>query len=82
MPNVAGYKFPYTDAGITKAQKLKELERMVRNADDEMFRIQNKAGANTAAEKKRIMAKKAGMKRQMTAMTRGMKRGPVGNTYA
>ena len=82
MPNVAGYKFPYTDAGVTKAQKLKELERMVRNADDEMFRIQNKAGANTAAEKKRIMAKKAGMKRQMTAMTRGMKRGPVGNTYA
>jgi hypothetical protein len=82
MPNVAGYKFPYTDAGVTKAQKLKELERMVRNADDEMFRIQNKAGANTAAEKKRIMAKKAGMKRQMTAMTKGMKRGPVGNTYA
>tara|TARA_R110000765_G_scaffold213582_1_gene318628 strand:+ start:146 stop:394 length:249 start_codon:yes stop_codon:yes gene_type:complete len=82
MPNVAGYKFPYTDAGVTKAQKLKELERMVRNADDEMFRIQNKAGTNTAAEKKRIMAKKAGMKRQMTAMTKGMKRGPVGNTYA
>ena len=82
MPNVAGYKFPYTDAGITKAQKLKELERMVRNADDEMFRIQGNAGANTAAEKKRIMAKKAGMKRQMTAMTKGMKRGPVGNTYA
>jgi hypothetical protein len=82
MPNVAGYKFPYTDAGITKAQKLKELERMVRNADDEMFRIQDKAGTNTAAEKKRIMAKKAGMKRQMTAMTKGMKRGPVGNTYA
>jgi hypothetical protein len=82
MPYVAGYKFPYTDAGITKAQKLKELERMVRNADDEMFRIQDKAGTNTAAEKKRIMAKKAGMKRQMTAMTKGMKRGPVGNTYA
>ena len=82
MPNVAGYKFPYTDAGITKAQKLKELESMVRNADDEMFRIQDKAGTNTAAEKKRIMAKKAGMKRQMTAMTKGMKRGPVGNTYA
>jgi hypothetical protein len=82
MPNVAGYKFPYTDAGITKAQKLKELESMVRNADDEMFRIQGKAGTNTAAEKKRIMAKKAGMKRQMTAMTKGMKRGPVGNTYA
>ena len=55
---------------------------MVRNADDEMFRIQGNAGANTAAEKKRIMAKKAGMKRQMTAMTKGMKRGPVGNTYA
>jgi hypothetical protein len=82
MPNVAGYKFPYTDAGVTKAQKMKELERMVRNADDEMFRIQNKAGANTAAEKKRIMAKKAGMKRQMTAITKGMKRGPVGNTYS
>ena len=82
MPNVAGYKFPYTDAGVTKASKMKELERMVRNADDEMFRIKDKAGANTAAEKKRIMAKKAGMKRQMTAMTKGMKRGPVGNTYA
>jgi hypothetical protein len=82
MPNVAGYKFPYTDAGVTKASKMKELERMVRNADDEMFRIQDKAGTNTAAEKKRIMAKKAGMKRQMTAMTKGMKRGPVGNTYA
>ena len=82
MPNVAGFKFPYTDAGVTKASKMKELERMVRNADDEMFRIQNKAGTNTAAEKKRIMAKKAGMKRQMTAMTKGMKRGPVGNTYA
>lgn len=82
MPNVAGYKFPYTDAGVTKAQKMKELERMVRNADDEMFRIQGKAGTNTLAEKKRIMAKKAGMKRQMTAMTKGMKRGPVGNTYA
>ena len=82
MPNVAGYKFPYTDAGITKAQKLKELELMVRDADDQMFRIQDKSGANTVAEKKRIMAKKAGMKRQMTAMTKGMKRGPVGNTYA
>mgnify|MGYP003677834364 FL=1 len=82
MPNVAGYKFPYTDAGITKAQKLKELELMVRDADDQMFRIQDNSGANTVAEKKRIMAKKAGMKRQMTAMTKGMKRGPVGNTYA
>ena len=82
MPNVAGYKFPYTDAGVTKASKMKELERMVRNADDQMFRIQDKAGTNTVAEKKRIMAKKAGMKRQMTAMTKGMKRGPVGNTYA
>jgi hypothetical protein len=82
MPNVAGYKFPYTDAGITNAQKLKELELMVRDADDQMFRIQDKAGTNTVAEKKRIMAKKAGMKRQMTAMTKGMKRGPVGNTYA
>tara|TARA_R110002074_G_scaffold36821_1_gene100249 strand:+ start:377 stop:625 length:249 start_codon:yes stop_codon:yes gene_type:complete len=82
MPNVAGYKFPYTDAGVTKASKMKELERMVRNADDEMFRIKDNAGANSAAERKRIMAKKAAMKRQMTAMTRGMKRGPVGNTYA
>ena len=55
---------------------------MVRNADDEMFRIKDNSGANSAAEKKRIMAKKAGMKRQMTAMTKGMKRGPTGNTYA
>ena len=82
MPNVAGFNFPYTDAGVTKAQKMKELELMVRDADDQMFRIQDKAGTNTVAEKKRIMAKKAGMKRQMTAMTKGMKRGPTGNTYA
>ena len=82
MPNVAGYNFPYTDAGVTKAQKMKELELMVRDADDQMFRIKDNAGANSAAERKRIMAKKAAMKRQMTAMTRGMKRGPVGNTYA
>jgi len=82
MPNVAGFNFPYTDAGVAKAQKMKELERMVRNADDEMFRIEGKSGANTVAERKRIMAKKAGMKRQMTAMTKNMKRGPTGNSYA
>ena len=80
MPNVAGYKFPYTDAGVTKASKMKELELMVRDADDQMFRIKDNPGANSAAERKRVMAKKAAMKRKMTAMTRGMKRGPVGNT--
>jgi len=47
-----------------------------------MFRIKDNPGANTVAERKRIMAKKAGMKRQMTAMTKGMKRGPTGNSYA
>ena len=33
---------------------------MVRDADDEMFRIKDNAGANSAAERKRVMAKKAG----------------------
>ena len=42
MPNVAGYKFPYTDAGITKAQKLKELELtnvlvVVEEVDDNLY---------------------------------------------
>ena len=52
MPMVAGFQFDYSDAGVDKAQKLKKLEREVRNADDELFRIAGKEGKNFAEENK------------------------------
>tara|TARA_R110002073_G_scaffold249270_1_gene412129 strand:- start:254 stop:499 length:246 start_codon:yes stop_codon:yes gene_type:complete len=76
MPMVAGFQFDYSDAGVDKAQKLKKLEREVRNADDELFRIAGKEGKNFAEEEKRVKAKKAKLKSQMTALTKGMKRKP------
>tara|TARA_R110000823_G_scaffold65953_1_gene154752 strand:- start:625 stop:870 length:246 start_codon:yes stop_codon:yes gene_type:complete len=76
MPIVAGYEFDYTDAGMDKAEKLRELEIEVRNADDELFRIAGKEGKNFAEEEIRIKAKKARLKKQMSAITKGMKRRP------
>ncbi len=76
MPIVAGYEFDYTDAGMDKAEKLRELEIEVRNADDELFRIAGKEGKNFAEEENRIKAKKARLKKQMSAITKGMKRKP------
>lgn len=76
MPIVAGYEFDYTDAGMDKAERLRELEIEVRNADDELFRIAGKEGKNFAEEENRIKAKKARLKKQMTAITKGMKRKP------
>ena len=76
MPIVAGYEFDYTDAGMDKAERLRELEIEVRNADDELFRIAGKEGKNFAEEENRIKAKKARLKKQMSAITKGMKRRP------
>ena len=76
MPIVAGYEFDYTEAGMDKAEKLRELEIEVRNADDELFRIAGKEGKNFAEEEIRIKAKKARLKKQMSAITKGMKRKP------
>jgi|TARA_R110000744_G_scaffold277844_1_gene390162 hypothetical protein len=76
MPIVAGYEFDYTDAGMDKAERLRELEIEVRNADDELFRIAGKEGKNFAEEENRIKAKKARLKKQMSAITEGMKRKP------
>jgi|TARA_R110000765_G_scaffold142061_1_gene243170 hypothetical protein len=76
MPIVAGYEFDYTDAGMDKAERLRELEIEVRNADDELFRIAGKEGKNFAEEENRIKAKKARLKKQMSAITKGMKRKP------
>ena len=76
MPIVAGYEFDYTDAGMDKAERLRELEIEVRNADDELFRIAGKEGKNFAEEEIRIKAKKARLKKQMSAITKGMKRRP------
>lgn len=76
MPNVAGYKFDYTDAGIEKAQKLKNLERELRNADDELFRYAGMEGKNMAAATDRVKKKKVQLKKQMDAITKGMTRQP------
>jgi len=76
MPIVAGYEFDYTDAGMDKAERLRELEIEVRNADDELFRLAGKEGKNFAEEENRIKAKKARLKKQMSAITKGMKRKP------
>jgi hypothetical protein len=76
MPIVAGYEFDYTDAGMDKAERLRELEIEVRNADDELFRIAGKEGKNFAEEENRIKAKKARLKKEMSAITKGMKRKP------
>ena len=76
MPIVAGYEFDYTDAGMDKAERLRELEIEVRNADDELYRLAGKEGKNFAEEEIRIKAKKARLKKQMSAITKGMKRRP------
>tara|TARA_R110000737_G_scaffold8870_1_gene24544 strand:- start:829 stop:1074 length:246 start_codon:yes stop_codon:yes gene_type:complete len=76
MPMVAGFQFDYSDAGVDKAQKLRRLEREVRNGEDQLFRIAGKEGKNFAEEEKRVKAKKAKLKSQMTALTKGMKRQP------
>jgi len=76
MPIVAGYEFDYTDAGMDKAERLRELEIELRNADDELFRLAGKEGKNFAEEENRIKAKKARLKKQMSAITKGMKRKP------
>lgn len=81
MPNVAGYQFDYSDKGIDKAQKLKELEREVRNSDDELFRYAGKEGPEMAAAEKRVKSKKNRIKKQMSAITKGMKRQPK-NEYS
>ena len=71
-----GGEFDYTEAGMDKAERLRELEREVRNADDELFRIAGKEGKNFAEEEIRIKAKKVRLKKQMSAITKGMKRRP------
>ena len=76
MPIVAGYEFDYTDAGMDKAERLRELEIEVRNADDELFRIAGKEGKNFALEENQIKVKKSRLKKQMSAITKGMKRKP------
>ena len=76
MPIVAGYEFDYTDAGMDKAERLRELEIEVRNADDELYRLAGKEGKNFAEEEIRIKAKKARLKKEMSAITKGMKRKP------
>jgi|TARA_R110000796_G_scaffold211172_7_gene327304 hypothetical protein len=74
MPIVDGFTFPYSPSGIKKANKLQVLLNEERNKDDEKFRIAGKEGINTAEEEIRINKDKVNLKKQITALTKGMSR--------
>lgn len=77
VPQSVGKDFAKADKGRTFKEGgmpgMKKDKRTMRNLDDEMYRIRNRTGSNTDAERRRINREKDFEKNQMAGMNKGGK---------
>ena len=77
VPQSVGKDFAKADKGRTFREGgmpgMRQDKRTMRNLDDEMYRIRNRTGSNTDAERRRINREKDFERNQMAGMNKGGK---------
>jgi len=77
VPQSVGKDFAKADKGRTFKEGgmpgMRQDKRTMRNLDDEMYRIRNRTGSNTDAERRRINREKDFERNQMAGMNKGGK---------